>query len=1009
MGLNFTDSGKYIKWSNLFDFNSIQTLEASELLPYGGTKIVYDNVQDGVNIDADLNKIVDLEKKILQEGGDTNENRVKRVKAYAALIKKLHNIDRQVSTTDELEHAKISYTATEDTNAVMRKISNHEFYKINRQLMIGAQKNFISSRIQMIVQAPQNMIEAYTNVGMDDMRIAADESPIGQQTKYLSLWNPSTVFVMQNQNMVGKEVIAITAVASKATNAWYWTQKELLDKADTAYKAGDNNEGDRLVKLAKFDFTSNRILGRSAGDLQSKTINFLPDVDINGAIQRLQEEVNKGRMNMSGKPSTASIRSQQMTAATDNAKELVLAKIKADQKYATMYALLESMGFEINDIVKFMVSPAVLLISNLTEDNFFKKSNLTVWDAIKILKGDHSVLFKENKHILPYWIKDNIEAKYGKDCLQAFETGYFSEVYKVINESDRELFVYVKKYERICNIINKAKQTSKANNGYTDQDGNFDQKAWNADIDEFSKIQMLSEEYNSLGIILGINQGIKGVQWELDYFAQNINGIFERRANNITKNDKAKWKAIDEDKRKQINVIIKDGIDIGKFFGEGQESENYRNQIIDLYEEMKGCVNPFRVITMHPQYFAMFRLMAMAMDVTSNFSIRAKLVHAVSKDLFDSGFERLEKDYYRRLIIAADNHIISQFFFSYPVYFKGSQLTVPMKKGDPIVEMNGKSVTLNNDISLDLTQDISSLASFKCFMDEKYIKMLKQGKYYKIGENGTIEEITDNNIANNELVRALTIRKNKHGVKYYGLDFRMSNVDSSTSLRIQYYTYQKALNRLHRIKINKEGTMSIADLLFLYNLVVNKNRFGGFTLTRLFSDIARDTNNNSIIKRYSKFVGDLDKNGTVNDPNNKNQALNIQVNVDDMLYEATQEHVVDRKYLNYQKDPVVLVREEDGRLVVYKKASQYSKHKYSYTRLPEVFGETKSERQVREYNFANYFVMGGLQNALLQYNTKYLSKDANELTDEINDGQALLNEINHFYIDGIILTYYKEC
>ena len=47
MGLCFDDNGKYLGWSNLFDYTNELTLKASEKLPM--PKHVYYNIIDNVN------------------------------------------------------------------------------------------------------------------------------------------------------------------------------------------------------------------------------------------------------------------------------------------------------------------------------------------------------------------------------------------------------------------------------------------------------------------------------------------------------------------------------------------------------------------------------------------------------------------------------------------------------------------------------------------------------------------------------------------------------------------------------------------------------------------------------------------------------------------------------------------------------------------------------------------------------------------------------------------------
>jgi hypothetical protein len=54
--------------------------------------------------------------------------------------------------------------------------------------------------------------------------------------------------------------------------------------------------------------------------------------------------------------------SQLLSAATDNAKELILAKINSGTNFARMYVYAIMTGFNIDDIVAFMTSPVAEFI-----------------------------------------------------------------------------------------------------------------------------------------------------------------------------------------------------------------------------------------------------------------------------------------------------------------------------------------------------------------------------------------------------------------------------------------------------------------------------------------------------------------------------------------------------------------------------------------------------------------------------------------------------------------------
>jgi hypothetical protein len=80
--------------------------------------------------------------------------------------------------------------------------------------------------------------------------------------------------------------------------------------------------------------------------------------------------------------------SQILSAATDNAKELILAKINAGTNLAKYHLHLVMMGFNLKDIVAFMTSPVVELIDKYSRNDLYKNEASSVTNAIKILNGD---------------------------------------------------------------------------------------------------------------------------------------------------------------------------------------------------------------------------------------------------------------------------------------------------------------------------------------------------------------------------------------------------------------------------------------------------------------------------------------------------------------------------------------------------------------------------------------------------------------------------------------------
>lgn len=355
MGLSFDGNGRYVGWSNLFDYSTLDTIKASEYLPMPKKK-VYKETSGGFNIDPFIMKIVGVDP-------------VSRINGYVELLNYLN--------TNNI--TEITYTIPEGKE-VVQSIRTHEFTQVPYSLQEEASKNFVSSHIQNTVQNLRNMIGAYSPIEMEAFRAASEKSPKGEQASKMTLLNPSTKLLMQYQNITGKNVIGIAANGEKASFMWHYYINDIL-----------RNPTPEKVKYSQFSFVTTRLNGRNSGNISPMEINTLPDVNFEGVDPALIEQYGFRR---TGDITVDLMISQILSAATDNAKELILAKVNAGMKLAKMYLFLVALGFDINDIVKFMTSPAVTFIDAITEANIFTGQDMNIQDAIKLARGDYKDFYK---------------------------------------------------------------------------------------------------------------------------------------------------------------------------------------------------------------------------------------------------------------------------------------------------------------------------------------------------------------------------------------------------------------------------------------------------------------------------------------------------------------------------------------------------------------------------------------------------------------------------------------
>lgn len=426
MGQEFGDDGKLIKYSNLFNYDSLETLQASSWLPTPrGTYINLNQEGPGLDITEQLRTISPY------IGAEDNLSKAAKIRKLADLIIDIY--DYQDKINSESVNLTCAPEYEEIAKLVVNDIITHERTKISPNLEESAYKNSISSNIKNIVQDLKNMDLAYSPIAMGDLQKLASESEKGALVASMSLMNPLTKYLMQVQNMVGKKVIGIAAVSEKIFfNLSYY------------FNEGIRSNDDRWIRNLQFSRTFNRIQGRYSykkgiGNIESITktqlanVNFtdvenirarfltvsqidsqvrkelgVTDFDIESKnekwmvyqekVRTILEQQSSGivgdelknlHRTISTCPPVDLIISQFLSAATDNAKELILAKINCGDALAKCHLYLTMLGFDINDTVSFMTSPCVSLISDLSETNMMDSyiTNLRIDDSMEIVDG----------------------------------------------------------------------------------------------------------------------------------------------------------------------------------------------------------------------------------------------------------------------------------------------------------------------------------------------------------------------------------------------------------------------------------------------------------------------------------------------------------------------------------------------------------------------------------------------------------------------------------------------
>ena len=818
MGLNFDNHGIYMGWSDLFSYNSLEEINASEELPMPQGKH-YQFIQNYETADVIIGS--NEANTILSE-----QNPVVKLHLIAQLLKRLNNETKgKQSITVYSEGLPIG--VQDFLNQYLNKHENTDFGNNSDSIL----KNYISSNIQKLIQRLGNLADAYSPVEMDALRGMLPYTPKQALATSLTLFSPAMVPIMQNQNMTGKQGTGVAANGQKALFMWRF------GTLDTLEKNPQNN------KYVNFKTTIENVLGRFDYE-RGKTSVLIPQI-----IESLPDlgNVTKGLSVLHPKLKSDNIGSQYISAATDNAKELILAAINSGTKLMKCHLYLLSLGFDVNDIISFMTSPAVSFVDSISDDNIFNGTQISVNKAID---------FSED------YIISKIEFDSTESLQKKKEIQEKLDSYSIRGIRQPIIEAFKSKLNRVT-----------------------DYKQFLSDLRSLKHILMGANEFSSFGNILGINQGIPQTKEDLVawknkfvttiYTACNNHGLFSKKEgikycqpiyNYFKETDPSLF---NEDGSFNLPVSYeKLGLDKGGksaiekrltdiFYNQFQniinfdfdrwlKDQNYRNRTSEFYNLFKQSINIFYLIDNIPHFKSMFRVANILNQIDEKISLKSQISNHFTT-LLKQKYPYAPSDYADKLLPAIDEILIGH-------YIKSSGIQLNLKGNWKILDENYKE-TASSKLSLLTDHDISS---FK-YVFEKYIIPELQ--------NGTLLDNAEDNeaIKNNEFIKNLMITSER-GVPLYKEDINLMILDANEEVKRKYQTLLQGIKALKPYKYDGK---SLVDLFMLYNMIVNKNRYGSERMTEIFEDFILDYNdddfNSSFLVQYLVNLGEEDYNKKLKD------------------------------------------------------------------------------------------------------------------------------------------------
>lgn len=1005
MGQSYDSNAIYVRWSPFFDYTSLNTLTASKAIPVPkGVRISISN--EGIDLTKEINDLflsgkIDTitpagepaERAVLTTDGMTEAEKLKFLKNFIDLVRKVERANGQIAYNGELNPQQLK--------VVENTLIRHEQFPIPAAVAEAAYKNVASANIFAVSHDIRNRDQAYTAIAMNLMRKAADNSPKGEQAAKLNMLNPLTKYIMQYQNLVGKDVIGITANGEKFwfNVYYYWTH---------VLSMGTEED----MKYLQFNQTLNRVQDRGKSKqfeiiCSQRTVTHIPDLNIRDTVikERLMTMFGATEDSMAYRY-TDQLISQLLSAATDNAKELILAKINAGTNYAKMYLYLITMGYNLDDIAAFMYSPISEFIDSRSATNMFQLNGGVEGPqaAINAAQGkvngnaflhgsvteydpeqDTTSSIKKTDYVA-YMLRDLV---YSNEKLS-------KEVYKALNMSETDSIESVKLDELMRAVIESAVVSPRCIDSKEDMNllklvsSNGDAEISNylrycqdliqqlrgvksqygnkynellADAKEFKKIYELASEMSSIASgYLGLNQGLPTDKLSI---LKRINSMRKVVTDRETAMEIREWELYGEAKDEMAQArqlaawdkvitnlmennpdldedTIREALDNAHEAGIMNHFDVVRMLTDDTYKQIakdylhviKGTANVIDMMDKIPHYREIMSAFRTLLVADKAMAMKSRLID----QLIQEG-KAVNDQQLKGILRYVDQLNIVDFLDT---------------EGCPVLtthsSVQGFDAKFNSIMvnSFDLSTP-EGVAGFKHFVESEFYSYLKEAH------------------SSNPLVRHLT-KIVSEGRTVLSTDIDLLNPNVTAASRLAYDEILRGTALFEGVRYNEDYT--IADILQLYNLIINSNQYGGERFTTMFKVCS---NPNSILEKYLRYTAARDYDSLLVPEYNKTD------------YDINAAPVVSPSAKRFQTAPFIKVKDPIWDYVLMKRVPEINDY-VEYPLLPAFTDEKASaeERMQRRINFAENYPFEMPNRSKVRSMTRALNYNG-EVTPEVLD------------------------
>ena len=819
MGYGFNKKGNYDTWGNLRNYSSIEQLNEMEKLPLPSKDI------NKSNSTFDITKEIN---EFFSEPYNSSELTVNQLKVLNKLLK----LNKEYAL--KYETLKSDYNKFEIIEKIIDSYNSDTFYQSKKH----AVKNSVIANMRRIISAPSNQINANEPIDVDPFHEAVANLNLPQGA-YLSSFDMFSYYKQQKDASVGKEDVGIGANGVKVlfnlTNYYnnLFKNNPVLSEEDLRYYAFNKNI------LTGFDGVDNKMSLRLIADAnasreQIKQINKYYSVS-DTTIRRVRAAV---------------IDSAFVSAATDNAKELLMAKINATPDLASVHMYMMFLGFDIDQISEYMNKPLVVHILKELETNIF----------------DSESKVKFVPQIIGNYISDN---KLSDEELQYVKG--FSDLYEGAQEFKILASILKVNQKTSANIKELNKFLNKFENAVYSRE-NF---VFGKDLIDIRNLESKQLE-KTIDIILAKNENLIKSDETREYIRKTL-----RDANEVE---------IKINGEKKIVSIVGGQFDINYFIND--TSGNYKKATIEYYNLFKATVNIFHVIEKSSQFKEMINGLILSHKILIKSSKKYDFIFNKGRSIIDNRSSELQKyktennklttilgnkafkiklddNRLNRLAIWFDKKLVSEWLKKTPdsestrpqvndLTFNVRDLlnlaglkSIKLYTDDSAKQFNrndskitGTKIITNQDNFIVSLNTDSGIANFKLLMENVLYDILKNNEEPISNSLRIIKVKNHYGNSSNQIVSNFPISQLNSPV----------NADKFQVLLDEF----NDLDRKAKVKIKNAFNKNLTwkDLFYVYNLIVNNESYGDKRLTPLFEDYIKDKN--TLGYDYLNFASDVD-------------------------------------------------------------------------------------------------------------------------------------------------------